>query len=306
MCNKNGKTYLLMTLATLFWGAAFIAGKIGVGEFSPVTITFFRFLFATIIVFIVVLRRGENWKIHKEDWLVMIALGVIGMVGYHIMFFNALKYTSATNASIIAATNPLITAILASIFINEKLSIKKIGIILLGLLGVVLTITNWDLKVLMAFDFNKGDIMMVIGITGWAVYTIIAKKAMNKFNPLILTLYSFFVCVLVLMPFAMRDIYLGGLSNVTSKGWLSVIYMAVFPTAIGYLVQQYAIDQIGPTKSSMFSNLVPVFSIIFAMIILKEEMSVLKLISAGIIILSVYLNSKLKVENKGEVKEELS
>lgn len=297
--NNNIKIYTLMTLSALFWSGAFIAGKFGVGEFSPVALTFFRFFFASIIIFIIMVKyEKKDWRLKREDIGVFLITGIAGMVGYHILFFTALKYTAASSASILAATNPIITAILASIFIGEKLDFKRVLVILLALFGVILTISNWNIKVIMNLSFNKGDIIMLMAVFAWAAYSVIVKKVMPKFTPLILTTYSFIVCTIVLLPFVIREIFMGSISNISSSGWISVLYMSIFPTVIGYLIQQMSIKEIGASKTAIFINLVPFFSIILGVLILGEKINPLRLFSGMIIIFSVYLNSRISIKNK--------
>lgn len=291
--------YFLMVIATFFWAGAFIAGKYGIQEFSPLALTFFRFLIASVIIFLIMIKyEKKDWHLKREDWPVILFLGTVGMIGYHILFFAALQYTTSTNASIIAATNPMITSILAASFAGEGLSGKRMGAILIALTGVVLTITNWDLSVLSHFAFNHGDILMLCAVTCWASYSVVSKRVMPKYSPLILSTYSFVVCTVVLLPFVIwEEIHTGFLGSTTWLGWSSVIYMAIFPTVIGYLIQQVSFKAIGAGRTNIFINLVPIFSIILATLILHEQLSGLKFLSAAIIISGVYLNSIIK-ENR--------
>ncbi|MFZ5967868.1 MAG: DMT family transporter [Bacillota bacterium] len=292
---KNNRIYLLMTLSTIFWAGAFIAGKIGVKEFPPFSLAFFRFFFAAIIIFwIMIKRRTENWKLKGKQWGPVILLGLIGMFGYHVLFFIALRHTTAINSSMIAATNPLMTSILASVFLSEKVGIKRLGAILMALIGVLLTLSNGDIGVFMTMDFNVGDIFMVSAVLCWAVYSIISRKVMDQYSPIILTSYSFLVCLFLLFPFVVWEKPQVYMMTVTWKGWASVLYMAIFPSVIGYLVQQMSIKEIGASKTAAFINLVPVFSIALSALILHEQISALKLMSAAIIITGVYLNTRLK------------
>ncbi len=286
-------------MCTWFWAGAFIAGKIGVKEFPPFSLAFFRFLFATAIIFPVMIKyEDKNWRLKKSDWKTIIVLGMIGMFGYHALFFTALKYTTAINSAMIGATNPLITSLLASFMIGEKLGFKRLGAILLALSGVMLTISGGKLEVIKSINFNNGDIIMLLAVVCWAIYGVISKKVMPKYSPLIITSYSFLVCLIALVPFVLYEKPMTYLPDVTWKGWVSVLYMAVFASVIGYLVQQISIKAIGPSKTMSFINLVPVFSIILSSIILKEDVTLIKVISAAIIICGVYLNSKLKVDTK--------
>jgi drug/metabolite transporter (DMT)-like permease len=290
-------------MSSLFWAGAFIAGKLGVNELSPISLTFFRFFFASIIIFIIMVKyEKKDWKLKGKDWLPVIITGIVGMVGYHIFFFTALKYTEASNASILAATNPIVTAVLASYFIDEKLGIKRIMILILALVGVVLTITNWDLSILINLTFNKGDLIMLVAVTCWAIYSVIVKKVMDRYSPLILTTYSFIVCTLVLLPFVIKEFMQTSILDISIRGWMPVLYMAVFPTVIGYLIQQMSIKEIGASKTAIFINLVPVFSVILATAILGEELGILRLVSGSIIILAVYLNSKIKAKATNDLE----
>jgi drug/metabolite transporter (DMT)-like permease len=296
-----------MVMTAFFWSGAFIAGKFGVQEFSPAALTFFRFLIASVIIFVIMIKyEKKDWHLKKEDWKVILFLGIVGMTGYHILFFGALKYTTSTNASIIGALNPIITSFLAASFASERLSSKRFFAILIALLGVILTITDWKLSVLMQMAFNKGDILMLCAVFCWASYSVVSKKVMGRYSPLILSAYSFIVCTIFLIPFVIwEEIQTGFLSSTSWTGWTSIIYMAIFPTVIGYLIQQISFKYIGASRTNIFINLVPVFSIILATLILHEEFSGLKVISAGIIISGVFLNSVIKDQNPDGAKTPL-
>lgn len=292
---NNSMVYIMMIFATFFWSGAFIAGKYAVGDFSPVTLTFLRFLFASIIIFVVLIKKQkDSWKLKKSDIVPVLVLGIMGMVGYHILFFTALKYASVSSTSILAATNPMITLIIACLIGQERINIKQIGIICLALLGVVLTITKWNIHTLIALDFNKGDLIMMCAVCCWATYAILVRKFVKNSTPLFLSAYSFIVCTVVLFPFALNEGLIEMAQSASTNAWIAVIYMSVFPTVLGYLIQQKAIEHIGPSKAAIFINLVPVFSIILSVLILKEDIYMLNMISSALIIVSVYMSTRLK------------
>lgn len=289
------KIYPLMVLTSFFWGGAFIAGKVSVQEIPPLSLTFFRFGIASLIIFAIMARHEQkDWHLKKEDWPIVIFLGIVGMVGYHLLFFGSLQYTSAINSSMIAAANPLVTAVLSVFFLKEKLTPKRLGAILLAFSGVILTITDGDISVLRSLQFNLGDIMMLAAITCWAVYSIVSRHVMPRYSPLILTTYSFIVCSAAILPFMLAiDKPWVYIPHTTYKGWAGVFYMALFPSVFGYLMQQHSLKTIGATKTAIFSNLATVFSIFLAAIILHEQITLLKVFSAAIIIIGVYLTSRL-------------
>ena len=298
---KNTKIYILMIIATIFWAGAFVAGKIGISEMSPVQLTFYRFLFASILIFIIMIKKEKSWRIESCDIHKIIIMGIVGMVGYHIFFFMALRFTTVGNASIIAAANPMITMILSIIFLNEKLSFRRVAIFVMALTGVLLTLTGWELKTLFSMDLKKGELIMLLGTTCLAVYTIMVKRMVKKYSPLVLTTYCFIVCAFAMFPFALRE---GLLPDVSLKAWLLCFYMAVFASVFAYLVQQMAIKQIGASRTSLFINLVPFFSVALSFVVLGEKTSLLNILSGVIIVTAVYLNSKTPIEIKGTKKND--
>lgn len=292
---KN-KIYVLMVLSAFFWSGAFIAGKYTVPFIPTFTLTFLRFFFATIILFFVMkrsLKKGMfEYQLEKNHIPIFLFTGMVGMFGYHVLFFIALKYTTAINSSIIAATNPMVTVILAYFFLKQKLTKKQILGILISFVGVILTITGADFNVLKSFSFNKGDFWMLAAVIAWAVYGIYSKSKGKHIPPMALTYYSFLVCTILLVPFVLYEKPWTFLMLVPKEAYVAVLYMSVFPSVIGYLVQQMAIKVIGPSKASIFVNLVPAFSMVLAVLVLGETLQPIKIFTALLIISGVYICQK--------------
>lgn len=293
---KTRSVYLLMTLATFFWAGAFIAGKLGINALSPTLLTFFRMGIASLILFpILIKKEPQNWKLTKNQLKVVMATGLIGMIGYHMFFFSALKYTTASKASMINATNPLITAFLASFFASEKLTPKKVLFIITALLSVVYIIISGNIENLLTMTLNRGDLLMLCGTFSWAVYSIIVRRNIGDFGALKLSAYTFLSSTLLITPFALVSFVRTNALSVGINPYLAVLYMAIFPTVIGYLIQQFAIGQIGASKTALFINLVPIISTILAVIILNETVHYYHLISLVVIIFSVIGFNRVKV-----------
>ena len=282
-----------MILSTFFWAGAFIAGKLSVPFIPAFTLTFLRFSIATIILYFVVKSKDKsNYKLTKNDIPIFLFTGIIGMFGYHIFFFTALKYTTAINSSLIGATNPIVTTLLCIIFLKDKITFKRALGIFLSFSGVFLTITNANLSTMYNLSLNKGDLLMLIAVCMWAAYAVFSKKVMHKFSPLILTFYSFLFCTVFLVPFVIYERPWVFIKQVPYYSFLAVGYMSIFASVIGYLVQQMSIKQIGPSKTSIFINLVPIFSIILSVTILKESISTIKILTTILIVTGVYICQK--------------
>ncbi|MBU3112889.1 DMT family transporter [Clostridium lacusfryxellense] len=290
---RNRSIYLLMILSTLFWAGAFIAGKLSVPFIPVFTLTFLRFSIATVVLYFVVKIKDKcNYKLIQKDIPVFLFTGLIGIFGYHVFFFTALKFTTAINSSLIGATNPIITSILCIVFLGDKLTYKRFIGIILSFTGVFLTITNANFSTITNLSLNKGDLLMLIAVFMWSAYAVFSKKVSHKFSPLILTFYSFLFCSIFLIPFVIFERPWIFINQLPYYSILAVIYMSIFASVIGYLVQQISIKQIGPVKTSIFINLVPIFSIILSVTILRETLSIIKIFTTLLIIIGVYICQK--------------
>jgi drug/metabolite transporter (DMT)-like permease len=279
-----------MVLCTIFWAGAFIAGKLSAPHIPPFTLTFLRFVFATLILYFVIKAGGKKIaRLTKADIPVFLFTGIVGMFGYHVFFFNALKYTTAISSSIIGATNPIITAILSYFFLKDRMSYKRVIGIALSFVGVFLTLTNANISTITKLSFNHGDLLMLVAVFMWAAYGVYSKKVMYRYSPLTLTFYSFLFCTIFLIPFVIYEKPWTLIPTIPSYSYAAVLYMSIFPSVIGYLVQQMSIKAIGPGKTSIFINLVPVFSIILSVLILNETLYPIKLLTALLIIAGVYI-----------------
>ncbi len=287
--NKN-----LMVIATLFFSGAFIAGKFSVAEFPVYSLTFFRFLIAAVVLFFILRVKGVDLTLEKRDIPRVVLLSLLGMVGYHVFFFTALKHTSSVNTSLIAAMNPIVTTIMASIFLKEKFPRKAIGGILISFTGVALIVTNGSLEVIKNMSFNIGDIYMLMAILSFSIYFIVLKGIVGRVDPMKLTFYVFFFCVVMLVPMVIYENPVEYLPRTTSKGWGSLIYMSIFASVVAYLIQQISVKRIGPAKTSLYVNLVPLFSMVMAYFILGEVITLPKIFAGAMIISGVLITLKSK------------
>ncbi|MEA4826524.1 MAG: DMT family transporter, partial [Clostridium sp.] len=216
---------------------------------------------------------------------------IVGMVGYHVFFFSALRHTSVINSSLIAAINPIATTIFSVIILNEKLTTKNIIAIGVCFLGIIVVITKGNLGILKTLSFNVGDLYMLVAVIVWALYTVLSKKMLKKYSPIKVTTYVFAMTIVVLIPALIWENPATYIGNTDMKGWLSVLYMALFASTCGYLIQQISIKKIGPMRTNLYYNLVPVFSMILSLLILKTTVSPVQIVAGIFIIVGVLINT---------------
>ena len=293
---SNRTVYISMVITALFWSGAFIAGKMATLIFGPLTLTFLRFLLALPFIFLILkIREPAGLVPNRNQIFPLMILGIVGTLGYHFFFFLALSYTSVINSSLIGATNPMVTVVLAVFFFKEKITTLRFVGVGISLFGVFSVITGLDLQLVANLELNIGDLYMAMGVLCFSSYALLSRRYManHRISPLTATAYTFLVCTVIslVFSFALED-PIEALKMATTKVWLEILYMALFASVVGYYLQLNAIYRIGASQTAMFINLVPIFTIILAAVILGEIISMFNLFCGILIICGVYLASR--------------
>ena len=267
MSNNRYLVLLAVTLSTFFWGSNFNAGASVVADASPYVVATERFVFATIIIMIFMLLKDRTSIIAlQKNWIAFIALGLLGITGFNLAFFIGLKTTSAINGSLIMATSPITTALLAAMIDKHKISLIQTVGMLISLFGVVIVVSNGSIMNLISLNFSSGDLIIMLGNLAWATYTVGSRKYISNSTPLQTTTYTMLFGTIGILLFTVyNNNLLISLNNITIKNHLILVYMAVCGTVLAYLFWNFGIKEIGAANTAVFFNLVPVFTMILAL-----------------------------------------
>lgn len=267
MSNNRYLVLLAVTLSTFFWGSNFNAGASVVADASPYVVATERFVFATIIIIIFMLLKDRTSIIAlQKNWIAFIALGLLGITGFNLAFFIGLKTTSAINGSLIMATSPITTALLAAMIDKHKISLIQTVGMLISLFGVVIVVSNGSIMNLISLNFSSGDLIIMLGNLAWATYTVGSRKYISNSTPLQTTTYTMLFGTIGILLFTVyNNNLLISLNNITIKNHLILVYMAVCGTVLAYLFWNFGIKEIGAANTAVFFNLVPVFTMILAL-----------------------------------------
>jgi drug/metabolite transporter (DMT)-like permease len=278
-------TYLSLVVTMLFWGGTFIAGRSLAGSVPPATAAFFRFAIATLAL--AVLARLFDGRISlppRKVWFSLLLLGLTGVFSYNVLFFTGLHHIGAGRASLIIALNPLAITLFATLLFKESLSIKQISGIFVSLAGAVFVISNGHPTTLLEGAFGRGELAILGCVASWSTYSLIGRSVLKELSPLASVFYSSLIgSILLLVPALFEDSLLKAFSY-PLKDWFSLSFLGLFGTAIGFSLYYRAIRTIGASRSGVFINLVPFFSIILSWLILDETIK-LSVLSGGILLL---------------------
>ncbi len=281
------------------WGSSFIALKSAMADLGEFTVIFLRMLVASLC-FIYFIKGFLKYKFTKSDIKYILLLAAFEPCLYFIFEAKALLYTSASQAGMITSLMPLITAMAAGYFLKEIISKQLIFGSLIAMIGVV-WLSVQATTTASAPNPMLGNFLELCAMVCAAGYTIVARYLSEKFSALFITAIQAFIGAIFFLPFfiyeyATRDMTF----SVEAVSW--VVYLGVVVTLGGYGLYNFALTKIEASKAAMFVNLIPVFTLILAFLILGEQFTVQGLIASATIMSGVILSQipvkKLKRRRK--------
>lgn len=285
----------LPLLAVLIWSMNVAVTRYVVDYISSVSISFYRWFVAFLILTPFMLAKvWRERQLVLQHWKQLAVLGAFGMVLYQGLGYSAAHYTTATNMGIINAFIPVFTIFVAMFMLKDIPNRFAVVGSLLSFLGLIYVMAQGDLLSLIQSGGHLGDAMMVLAVFFYAFYSVFLKKWKLQI-PLLISLYvQIFFALLYHLPFVLWL----GLDAIDQQNVGSVLYAGIFPSLIAPLVWMLAVQMIGPNRTSIFMNLMPVFTAIIANIWLAEAWTVYHSIGGVIILLGILLAQKKDVPVK--------
>jgi drug/metabolite transporter (DMT)-like permease len=253
----NATTYLLVMTSAFFWGANFVLAGPILAELPPLWAAALRFLLgAALLLTLAGMRREDLLGLLKKHAGIYILLGGVGIVAFNLLFFNAMQSTSADNAALIMATNPLLTVLLAGALLGERPSTRHMAALPLALVGVAIVIAQGDMNRLASLHVARGDWLMLGANLSWALYNVLGRRFMPKGAPLGHTAWVMTAGAALLLGVALGSgTHVHGLGI---KAGTAMAVMAVGGTVLAYLFWSIGIQRLGAGRTAIFLNLVPV------------------------------------------------
>ena len=292
--SKKYLAYLLLTLSVLFWAGNFIVGKFAtLFEIPPLTLNVLRWLSVWIILMPFTYKEiYNNLTDIKKNWLVISFMGIITISTFNSVVYYALNHTQIINAVLVLASIPAATIILSSLMKIEKTNIFQLFGLFLSIVGIGSIISNGDIQKIISLNFNKGDVWMLVCVITWSLYSTLLKK--NKFKYSQFTLIQLMVSagLIFLIPQLFYEQSIGLVVNFNKSFFFILFYVVAFPAIAAYYCWQKGVEIIGPNRSSMFIQLMPLFSAIMAIIIFNEKFELYHFTGAAFIVSGIYLSNK--------------
>lgn len=280
--------YIKLTLTAFFWGGTFIAAKSLANGVDPYSAAFIRFTIASFFLIIITRRlEGHLPRVTLKQMVPLTLLGLTGVFSYNLFFFNGLHYISAGKAALIIATNPICISLLSAFIFKEAMGVIKAMGILTSVAGALIVISGGHPLDLMGYHLGQGEWLIMGCVASWVAYSLLGKSVMGFLSPVASVCYSSVIgTVLLFFPAVIQgDLASKSLFAYTPSQWFSLFYLGFFGTVLGFFWYYEGIREIGPMRSSVFINFVPISALILAAIILKEPVTP-SLLTGGILVLT--------------------
>jgi len=290
----NNKTYisLLLAFVSLVWAGSFVAVRMTVKEISPVDLGFLRFLVATPFMVLILLLSKKETRLPAKELLSLSVLGLTGVTFLYIFQFIGIEQTTASTAAVLINTNVIFIVLLSATFLKEKFPLRKSAGIALSFAGVLVVIFAQMTNESIAFNnvFLIGCIFIILSAFCWAIYSIVGKRLLDKYDPFTVTTYAFVLGTIFFLPVVLPDIT-DVIQGVSFNGWMAILYLALICSVFGYVAWYYALSRIEAGRAAVFLNLIPLFTIVISFFT-GEIPTFIFLIGAILIIYGVYLTQK--------------
>lgn len=283
--------YLLPLIAALFWGGNFVAGRATLPDVPPFTLSLLRWGLALLIILPFTYRDiRKNYQDYLKCWKIILSMGFLGIAVFTATVYISIQHTTAINAAILSSWSPLMIVIVAYFALGERVNSSQMVGFVLSFMGVMWIVSKGSLAQLTQFQLNPGDLLMLGGNLIWAFYSILVRKTAGHIPGLTSFALSIAAGVVFLLPASVIELQFHEAHLASGQVWLSLMYLGIFASVIAFFCWTLSIQKIGPSKSSPFLNLVPLFATLFAIVLLGEKLEVAQAIGGMFILSGVLLS----------------
>jgi drug/metabolite transporter (DMT)-like permease len=284
-----GAAGLLLTLTSLFWAGNTIAGRLAVGEITPLTLTSLRWVLVIAVLWPIYGRQvRRHWPQVRPRLASVVLMAILGFTGFNVLYYIAAHHTTAINLGILQGAIPVMVLTGAFLAHGTRVSLLQATGVLVTLVGVVVVATQGEPLRLTEIEFNHGDLLMLAACLIYALFTLALRDRPQMPGAVFFTLLAL-IATLTSLPLVAFEALTSGLSLPTSEGLLVTAYVAIFPSCLAQIFLLRGVDLIGPGRAGVFVNLVPVFSAILAVGLLGEPFAAYHAAALALVIGGIFL-----------------
>lgn len=288
----------LITFFTLsfMWSLSFIFYRVGVPEFGSIAFASLRVLFAGLTMLIFVMLSPKNRQGIRKKWKLLTVVGLFSTAIPFVLFSFSAQTVNAGVLAVLNASVPMLSGFIASTFFNDKLAKKQILGLVIGVIGVVILMSE-NLFSEQSSDLSAALLPMgyaLLGCVGYATGANITRNYLDDLSPIPITAGSIIIASIVMLPIGLYEFPYG--KSISLQAWVSVICIGVFSTAIALIFMNQLIKSIGPMRATSITLVIPIFAIFFGYVLLGEALDIGAIVGSVVILFGTYLSLNLSIK----------
>ncbi len=295
--SKRKWALLAATFVSIIYGVTFTIAK----DVMPKYVEPFGFITmrvgGSMVLFWLISFFGPKEKIALEDFPRIIAAALFGVALNMLTFFKGLSFTSPIMGAVLMVTTPMIVLVLSAFIMKERMRKRKIFGIVLGLAGTI-TLILYGKSMTNAPNATLGNLLVFINAVSYGFYLILVKKLMDKYNAFTFVKWIYTFGFIMVLPFGWNEFHAIQWDIMPIEIFWKIGFVVVFSTFFTYLLNLLSMRELKPTTVAVFIYLQPLFATVFAVSLGKDDLSLIKLLSAILIFAGVYLVTQKKVTSE--------
>jgi drug/metabolite transporter (DMT)-like permease len=271
--SKHTGAYAALIVTTALWGSNGVVSRALMDVMPPVLMGVGRWIVVFLLLLPVVWsERRAIFVSLKRDWKVLVPLALLGSAPQSALVYSGLAHSTAVNLGVLNSATPVLIILISWGWYGRRpRALEDLGLAV-SLCGVLLILARGDMRVLLGLEFNPGDLVMLGAIVIWAVYTLRLKD-----RPQSLSLYAFMFTLSLLgtvmaLPLAAIEWAHTPALAFGMREWLGLLYIGALPTLVSGLFYSHGVEHVGAVRAGILIHLMPVFSSIFAVSFIGEQL----------------------------------
>jgi drug/metabolite transporter (DMT)-like permease len=277
-------------IAIAFWGLSFVLIKVAVGEISPVTLIVLRFLIGSLILFTTTGLQGGFAQLRLGDLPGMALLGLVGVSLQQLLQISGQVSAQAGVAAFLASTAPAFIVLFGALFLRERMGLWQVVGVLVASFGAVLVSSGGDLGSLMRGRIDlPGNLLVLLSAVVWALFSILNRYFVRDRPPTLIAAGMMAFGTLFILPVFLAHSGWKELSSVSLHVWAAIILLAVFCTAVAYMLYGHALTLVPASRLAAIQTIEPLVAVVVAVMILGEVVTPALATGGAAILLGIYL-----------------
>ncbi|MBI4393469.1 MAG: DMT family transporter [Euryarchaeota archaeon] len=292
MTYEARRTTVALILVQILFGTLSVAGKFALTSVSPMVLSAVRVTLAALVLYALQRIISRETIRSLADYRTVFVYSVFGVTLNQLLFLNGLALTTATNATLLITTIPVITIIIGAALGREKPMPVRILGVAFSLLGVavLLGLDRLDLS----DRFLVGNILVVLNSASFAFFLVISRDLLSRYQPLTIAAWTFIFGSISITAIAVPDLLVWDALSMPTDAWLAILYIVAFPTVTTYYLNNWALKRVSSSHVSSFIYLQPLVTAALAISFLGETIMQETVVGGALVLAGVFLATRAR------------